>query len=40
MSDTERGDAPAEDGEALAEHRERVRAIIEADRELLDALDE
>lgn len=39
MSDTERVD-DADGGDDLAEHRERVRAIIEDDRELLDALDE
>lgn len=30
----------AEQNNDLAEHRERVRQIIEEDRELLDALDE
>jgi len=36
MSETD----PVNDRDDLAEHRERVRAIIDEDRELLDALDE
>lgn len=39
MSESDAGEERAPEGDELAAHRERIRALIEEDRDILDALD-